>query len=300
PTLQCHDCGFIAGCPHCDSRLTLHKRAAELRCHHCDWRIRAPQHCPQCQSRQLAACGVGTEQVEAVLAQKFPGYPLYRVDRDSMQRQGAMAALVDAVKSGQPGLLLGTQMLTKGHHFPDVTLVGLLDTDAALFSADFRGSERMGQLLTQVAGRAGRARKPGRVLLQTHYPDHPLLQLLLARGYHDYASNLLLERQQTAMPPYGYLLLLRAEANDPHGAESFLSELRQRSAAGVASGAQFVGPIPAPLQRKRGRFRAQMLVSCPDRAAAQQSAETLVAQAEALPRSKRLHWSLDVDPQDMS
>ena len=299
PTLQCHDCGFVAGCPHCDARLTLHKRAAELRCHHCDWRVPEPSLCPQCQSRQLSACGVGTEQAEAVLADKFPDYPVYRVDRDSMQRRGAMAALVKAVNRGRPALLLGTQMLTKGHHFPDVTLVGLLDTDAALFSADFRGPERMGQLLTQVAGRAGRASKPGRVLLQTHYPDHPLLQLLLARGYHEYARQLLLERQQTSMPPYGHLLLLRAEAKDLRSAENFLNALRQQCANHVSGAAQFVGPIPAPLQRKRGRFRAQLLLSCPDRPAIQHAAGVLISRAEALPAGKRLRWSVDVDPQDM-
>jgi len=168
-----------------------------------------------------------------------------------------------------------------------------------MFSADFRGAERMGQLLTQVAGRAGRASKPGRVMLQTHYPDHPLLQLLLERGYHEFSINLLQERQQTGMPPYGHLLLLRAEATDPQAAENFLRELRLRSCNVVARGAQFVGPIPAPLQRKRGRFRVQMLLSCPSRKAAQHSADMLVEQAEALPASKRLRWSLDVDPQDM-
>jgi primosomal protein N' (replication factor Y) len=299
PTLQCHSCGFVAGCPHCDSRLTLHKRAAELRCHHCDWRTPLPRRCPQCQSGELAASGVGTEQAEAVLAQKFPDFPLYRVDRDSMQPKGAMESLVKAANSGRPALLLGAQMLTKGHHFPDVTLVGLLDTDAALFSADFRGAERMGQLLTQVAGRAGRASKPGRVMLQTHYPDHPLLLLLLARGYHEYARSLLLERQQTAMPPYGYLLLVRAEARDLSNAENFLHTLRQQAVSLPGLEAQFVGPIPAPLQRKRGFYRAQMLVSCPNRSAAQQAAEILVARAEALPEGKRLRWSLDVDPQDM-
>jgi primosomal protein N' (replication factor Y) len=299
PTLQCHDCGWIAGCKHCDARMTLHKRAGELRCHHCDWRTSSPHNCPDCKSRQLAASGVGTEQAEAILQEKYSRYPLFRVDRDSMQRAGAMASLLEAVHSGKPAVLVGTQMLTKGHHFPDVTLVGLLDTDAAMFSADFRGAERMGQLLTQVAGRAGRASKPGRVMLQTHYPDHPLLQMLLGQGYHEFSITLLQERQQTGMPPYGHLLLLRAEAADPRTAEVFLGELRQRCRNAVAPGTQFIGPIPAPLQRKRGRFRVQMLLSCPSRAAAQYSAEVLVEQAGELPASKRLRWSLDVDPQDM-
>jgi primosomal protein N' (replication factor Y) len=299
PTLQCHDCGFVAGCPHCDARLTLHKRAAELRCHHCDWRCTLPARCPQCQSSRLQPTGVGTEQVESVLQTQFPDTPLYRVDRDVIQRRGAMEEVLAEVNTGAACLLLGTQMLTKGHHFPDVTLVGVLDTDAAMFSADFRGPERMGQLLTQVAGRAGREHKPGRVYLQTHYPDHPLLQVLLDRGYREFAELLLQERQQTGMPPFGFLLLMRAESNSQRSAEDFLGELRQQTAARLDPSVQMIGPLPAPMQRRSGRFRSQLAVTSNNRAAAQSAGDLLVALAEAMPGGKNLRWSLDVDPQDM-
>ena len=295
PTLQCHDCGFVASCRHCDARLTLHRRAGELRCHHCEWRIPVPGRCPQCESRQLNPRGVGTERTETTLSRCFPNYPVHRVDRDSMQRRLAMDELVEAVHRGEPCILLGTQMLTKGHDFPGVTLVGLLDTDAALFSADFRGPERMGQLLTQVSGRAGRADKPGRVLLQTHYPDHPLLKTLLEAGYEDFAGQLLEERRLVGLPPFGQMALVRAEAAQLERAEQFLAALRQgveRSQGSV----QLMGPLPAPLQRKSGRFRAQLLLLARSRASLRQAAKRLLATAEELPEGKRLRWSLDIDP----
>lgn len=296
-SLQCHDCGYVAGCRHCDSRLTLHRNAGELRCHHCDWRQPIPHKCPDCSSRSLNIRGVGTEQAESILQKLFPQYPLHRVDRDSMQRRGAMQEVIDAVQTGAPCILLGTQMLTKGHHFPDVTLVGLLDTDGALFSPDFRGPERMGQLLVQVGGRAGRANKPGRVMLQTHYPDHPLLVTLLEQGYEDYARKLLEERRQAGFPPYGQLLLMRAEARSMELAEAFLQQIKQTLAKNGL--ARYVGPLPAPLQRKSGRYRTQLVVISTSRGAAQRVGDEITALAEALPEGKRLRWSLDVDPVDM-
>ena len=295
--LQCHDCGYVAECRHCDSRLTLHRGAGELRCHHCDWRQHIPRNCPDCSSRSLNMRGVGTEQTETVLQRLLPEYPLHRVDRDSMQRRGAMEDVLNAVHTGAPCILLGTQMLTKGHHFPDVTLVGLLDTDGALFSPDFRGPERMGQLLTQVGGRAGRANKPGRVMVQTHYPDHPLLLTLLKQGYAEYALKLLAERRQAGFPPYGQLLLVRAEARSMEQAEEFLGSIKQQLAG--QGPVQYVGPLPAPLQRKSGRYRAQLLVISSSRLASQKAGDAIVELATTLPQGKRLRWSLDVDPQDM-
>ncbi len=295
--LQCHDCGYVAECRHCDSRLTLHRSAGELRCHHCDWRQRIPSNCPECGSRSLNTRGVGTEQTEAMLQNLLPQYPLFRVDRDSMQRRGAMEEVLRAVQTGAPCILLGTQMLTKGHHFPDVTLVGLLDTDGALFSPDFRGPERMGQLVTQVGGRAGRADKTGRVILQTHYPDHPLLLTLLEQGYAGFALKLLEERLQAGFPPYGQLLLVRAEARSMEQAEEFLRIIKQQLAGGDQ--VHYVGPLPAPLQRKSGRYRTQLLVISNSRSAAQKAGDAIVGLAQTLPQAKRLRWSLDVDPQDM-
>jgi primosomal protein N' (replication factor Y) len=297
-SLQCHDCGYVADCRHCDAHLTLHRQAAELRCHHCDWRQSLPRTCPDCNSAALSTRGVGTEQTEAVLHKLYPSIPIHRVDRDSMQKRGAMEALIGKVHSGEPCILLGTQMLTKGHHFPDVTLVGLLDTDGALFSPDFRGPERMGQLLTQVGGRAGRADKPGRVMLQTHYPDHPLLAALLSNGYGAYAEMLLAQRRQSDLPPFRHLLLFRSQATHMQQAEEFLQQLRNDGESRLA-GSQFVGPLPAPMQRRGGRFRAQLLISCNSRQRAQATAEAIIRTAATLPAGKRLRWSLDVDPLDM-
>ena len=295
PTLQCHDCGYIADCRHCDARLTLHRSAGELRCHHCEWRMSIPASCPQCKSRQLNAQGVGTERIEAELKRAFPDYPVHRVDRDSMQRGKAMEELIAAVRPGDPCILLGTQMLTKGHHFPDVTLVALLDTDAALFSADFRGPERMGQLLTQVAGRAGRAAKAGRVIVQTHYPDHPLLNTLLESGYDEFAERLLEDRQRSGLPPFGHMAMARAEAAEAERAETFLAGLRlalERERCPV----QLIGPLPSPLQRKAGRFRYQLMILASSRAVLKHAAVALADAAGTLPESRRLRWSLDIDP----
>ena len=212
-----------------------------------------------------------------------------------MQHREAMEELIARVQTGDPCILLGTQMLTKGHHFPNVTLVGLLDTDAALFSADFRGPERMGQLLTQVSGRAGRADKPGKVILQTHYPDHPLLNTLLASGYEEFAMELLDARREPGLPPFGQLALARAEAGDLERAERFLRSLRQAMEAKGCT-VQLVGPLPAPLQRKSGRFRCQLVMLATSRAVLKHAVTTLLASAERLPEAKRLRWSLDIDP----
>ena len=300
PILQCHDCGFIAGCRHCDARLTLHRGARELRCHHCGWRCQLISECPDCHSRQLASRGVGTEQTESVLEQEFPDYPLYRVDRDSMQRRGAMDTLLERVNSGEPCVLLGTQMLTKGHHFPGVTLVGLLDVDGGLFSTDFRGAERLGQLLTQVGGRAGREGRGGRVILQTHYPDHPLLTTLIDRGYREYANMLMQERQTTGLPPYGRLAMVRADASSPEAAEKFLTELRRLATPAAVNQTQLVGPLPAPLHRRGGRYRSQLLLISETRAAAQRMAAQLVALAGGIEGARQLRWSIDIDPQEMN
>ncbi len=307
PTLQCHDCGFVAGCRHCDARLVLHRRAAQLRCHHCDWYTPVYRECPACRSRRWMVSGLGTEQIEEALLVQFPGYPIYRVDRDSMQRRGAMDAVFETVSGGAPCILLGTQMLTKGHHFPEVTLVGLVDVDGALFSPDFRGPERLGQLLTQVSGRAGREQKPGHVLLQTHFPDHPLLQTLLREGYGKFARGLLEQRRSSGMPPFGHLLLLRAEAAQAEPAQRFLERLRDQLQHQVRGGPEdgrqgvftCIGPLPSPLSRRKDRFRCQLLVLAGTRQAAQRCARQLLELVQAQPPGRGLRWSLDVDPQDM-
>ena len=211
-SLLCHHCGWIAACGRCDAYYTWHQGSRRLHCHHCDSQRPVPSHCPECGSPDLQGTGVGTEQVEALLAARFPHYQTIRIDRDSTRRKGELEAHLDGIRSGKYQILIGTQMLAKGHHFPNVTLVGLLDVDGALFSQDFRATERLAQLYTQVAGRAGRASKPGLVVLQSHHPEHLLLQDLVHNGYHHFARTCLQERQQLGLPPFAFQALLRSEA----------------------------------------------------------------------------------------
>ncbi len=299
PTLRCHDCGWIAGCRHCDARLTLHRRQRRLRCHHCGAGQPVPAHCPQCRSASLLTAGLGTEQAEEFLRERFTDWPVFRVDSDSMRGRDAMLNLIGEINRGQPCVLLGTQMLTKGHHFPAVSLVAVIDADAMLFSADFRGEERMAQLLTQVAGRAGRAERPGRVLLQTHYPDHPAVRAVLELGYHQQACTMLERRRESGMPPAGQLVLLRTDCADAACGEEFLRRVRQQVEPGLPGSCSLIGPLPSPMPRRAGKFRCQLILSSPDRRSARTAAAALVAHAETLPRRRGLNWSVDVDPQEI-
>ncbi len=299
PTLQCHDCGWVAGCSECDARLTQHRRQRRLRCHHCGASKSMINRCPECSSEQLLSLGLGTEKADDFLRERFPHHPVYRVDSDSMQGKGTMQALVNQINQGEPCILLGTQMLTKGHHFPAVTLVGIIDMDGLLFSTDFRGEERSAQLITQVAGRAGRAETPGTVMLQTHHPDHPGLLAILNQDYHQQARAMLNIRKLAGQPPFGQLLILRTDCQDASCGEQFLRDLRSNSQSQLPPGVALIGPLPAPMQRRAGRFRSQLLVHTTQRGLSHLAARTLVMEAQRLPARKGLNWSLDVDPQDM-
>lgn len=297
PTLLCHDCGWIAQCPHCDTRLTVHAGAKQLRCHHCDFRQPLAKSCPSCKSPQLEFRGPGTERLELALRDLFPAAPVIRIDRDTTQRKHALREKIAEIKQQQPCILVGTQMLAKGHHFPAVTLVVMIDIDGGLFSADLRGPERMGQVLTQVAGRAGRAEKMGRVLVQTHHPEHELIGDLVRTGYHDFARKLLAERRITGAPPFTYFALLRADARAMADAEHVLAAIREHIAG---LGVQVFGPLPAPLSRRAGMFRAQLLLSAPQRAPLHRAVQAAVNFAEQLPAARRVKWSVDIDPIDFS
>jgi primosomal protein N' (replication factor Y) len=299
PTLQCHDCGWIAECADCDARLTVHRRRRRLRCHHCGASRALPHTCPECFGENLLTAGLGTEQTEDYLRAEFTRWPVYRVDSDSMQGRHAMQDMVEEINRGEACILLGTQMLAKGHHFPAVGLVAVIDTDAMLFSPDFRGEERMAQLLTQVAGRAGRDRHIGRVLLQTHHPDHPLLRGLLTRHYPELARELLQHRIDAGLPPSGQLMLVRSDCSDADRGDAFLQQLRAAVTGSLPKGCHLIGPLPSPMQRRAGKFRSQLVVTAPGRGAGKVAAQILVRQAEQLPVRGDLKWFIDVDPSDV-
>jgi primosomal protein N' (replication factor Y) len=302
PALECHDCGWLANCNHCDARMTVHQTPRHLHCHHCDHQRALPRRCPACNSTKIQPLGQGTERSELVLQELFPDHKVIRVDRDSTRNKNSMQKLLADVHTGEPCILVGTQMLAKGHHFEDVTLVVIIDADAGLFSTDFRGPERMGQLLLQVAGRAGRAEKPGRVLLQSHHTDHPLVQTLVQQGYHALAELILQERQITQLPPFRQLALLRAESKQAQFAVAFLQQARQ-----IAETLQppspllgYLGPLPAMMEKRGDRFRYQLQISAAQRKPLQYLLRQLALQLEASPLASKVRWSLDVDPQEMA
>jgi primosomal protein N' (replication factor Y) len=299
PTLICHDCGWVAECRRCDARMTLHQREQQLRCHHCGGQRPLDRLCPACGDSDLRPLGQGTERVEQALAEHFPNAERLRIDRDTTRRKGELNRLLERAQSGQARLLLGTQMLAKGHHFPKVTLVGILNVDQGLFGTDFRASERMAQLLIQVAGRAGRHDRPGQVVIQTHHPEHPLLQLLIRQGYPAFARAALAEREAARLPPANHIALVRAEATQPSLPVSFLDHVRQQTEQLDRPGIEIWGPVPATMERRAGRFRAQLLLQSGDRGGLQSLLGTLVRQLEQSKEARRVRWSVDVDPADL-
>jgi primosomal protein N' (replication factor Y) len=299
PTLICHACGWVANCKRCDARLTLHLSPRYLHCHHCSATQAVYNTCPACQSSNLLPIGLGTERLEQTLSQHFPDVPIARIDRDTTRRKGAMQKMLDAIHEGSSRILIGTQMLAKGHHFPNVTLVAIVNGDDGLYSTDFRASERTAQLLMQVAGRAGRADRPGEVLIQTHNPDHPLLSKLITEGYSHFTTLALSERQSALLPPYAHLALLRAEALQKEKPLAFLQEVKKIALSLMPKDAFILGPIPAPMEKRAGRFRAQLLLQSTQRQLLQSSLPSLIKEIESLKIAKRVRWSLDVDPIEM-
>ena len=300
PSLVCHDCGEAVHCTRCDAHMTLHRRPPRLHCHHCDRQTPIPRACEHCASTTLRPLGSGTERIEDRLTELFPDFPVQRVDRDSTQSREAFDRLMQQVNSGDPQLLVGTQMLAKGHHFPDVTLVVILNVDAGLLSADFRAMERTAQLLLQVAGRAGRAQKPGTVLIQTQHPQHPILGTLLERGYLAYASQELKSRQSLDLPPFSYQAIVRAEAQRQGWAEAYLMRLRQLldQAGAEQMGLLLAGPFPANMEKRAGVFRAQLVLTGGKRKALQYLLRQAREWIESDPEAPRVRLSIDVDPVD--
>lgn len=296
PVLLCYSCGWHAECPRCEHPMTLHAGRRVLICHHCDATARVPPECPSCAAPDLKPQGQGTERLEEALTAQFPDVPVLRIDRETTRRRDAFEHLLEGLHEDKPAILVGTQMLAKGHDLPNLTLVAIVGVDEGLLSVDFRASERLAQLVVQVAGRAGRAKKPGRVLLQTHHPEHPLLRQLLAQGYAASANTLLDERRSVQLPPFGHQVLLRADAHQREHVDAFLGEAAQ-ALAGLPL--QLAGPMPAPMPLRAGRHRGQLLIEADTRSALHGALRPWYPALSALPSARRVRWSLDVDPIDL-
>ena len=294
PTLLCTACGWIAPCRECDARLTVHLSAGRLRCHHCGFDTELPKRCPQC-GFAVKPVGQGTERIEESLASLFPGVTLARLDRDVVRRRGDMEEVMRRMSSGEARILVGTQMVTKGHDFPNVTLVVVLNADQGLFSTDFRAPERLAQTIVQVAGRAGRGTKPGEVLIQTEFPGHPLLLSLLSEGYDGFARTALTEREQASWPPFSRLAAVRDSAKTAASALEFLTEAR-KLAGTPPRGLKLLGPVPAAMSKRAGRYHAQLLIEGADRSSLHHFLDSWLPAVEQLQSARRVRWALDVDP----
>jgi primosomal protein N' (replication factor Y) len=295
PTLICASCGHIAGCERCDSRLTVHAHSRELRCHHCGASRALDANCREC-GETVKPLGEGTQRVEEALAKRFPDHVITRVDSDSTQRKGAMHAVLEHATTGEADILVGTQMLSKGHHFPKLTLVGIVNADQGLFGTDFRSAERMAQSIVQVAGRAGRESRRGEVLIQTAFPDNPFWATLMEGGYERVANEALSEREITRWPPFTWLALLRAAAHKHRDALEFLEQARQRIASEADDTLRVLGPVDAPMARKAGRYRVQLLLQSSDRRTLHALLARLRPALEEEPLARKVRWSIDVDP----
>ena len=299
PTMLCYQCGWTATCQHCDANMTYHDSSKELRCHHCGTVQPVFLHCPECQSHELHFIGQGTERIEEQLHQYFPNANIARIDSDSTRKKYAMDNLLTQIHNGELDILIGTQMLAKGHHFPKVTLVGVINIDGGLYSADFRGSERVAQLLMQVSGRAGRADHAGEVIVQTYNPDHPLLVHLIRENYASFAKAALLERQNTEFPPFNRLALFRAESEKAQVAKQFLEKVKTHLMTFNKNQlVMILGPVAAPMEKKASKFRMQLLLQSTRRDVLHQLLSKALPDLPTIAKTK-VSWSLDIDPQDL-
>jgi primosomal protein N' (replication factor Y) len=296
PVLMCQSCGWYGNCDRCDAHLTWHRRSGKLCCHHCGHQRRAPVLCPDCAADGLIGAGEGTQQLEENLIQRFPDVSVLRFDRDRVSRKGVMDQQLEDVRRGEACLLVGTQMLAKGHHFPAVTLVVIVNIDQAMYSADYRALERMGQMILQVAGRAGRSDKPGTVILQTLHPEHAALDLLLNSGYEDYAAQLLEEREMAGLPPSGYQALLRAEAHEKGMVEDFLRQALRVFPEGCS---RIFGPMPAIMERRDGRSRMYLVLLSDSRSGLHGQIDGWLPRIRELHLARKIRWSVDIDPQEL-
>lgn len=297
PVLMCYKCGWHQNCKRCDSNMILHSAKSILRCHHCEAKVSIPDICPKCGAPDINPIGHGTQKLEDCLSRHFPEANIARVDKDSVYTKKQLNDVLKGVHDGSINILIGTQMLAKGHHFPNLALVAIVDIDGALFSADFRATERMGQLITQVAGRTGRGDYLGKVVLQTTHPENHLLNTLVYKGYHDFLKLLVQERQDSQLPPYSYQVLFRAETKTPNTANDFLKTIK--TLITNKQSISCLGPIAAPMEKRQGFYRAQLLLQANTRQALQAQLQNIIPQIDATKIARRVRWSIDVDPLEM-
>jgi primosomal protein N' (replication factor Y) len=296
PVLTCTCCGWISHCTRCAANLVLHLADGRLRCHHCGFECRVPKACPSCGNQDIQPFGRGTQRLEVVLAERFPQARILRVDRDSAKSRKQWEVLVEKIYGGEADILVGTQMLAKGHDFPKLTLVGALGADSALFAADWRAPERLFAQLMQVAGRAGRAELPGEVLIQTQFPEHPLYAALVRHDYPSFANEQLREREQAGFPPYTYQAMLRAEAPQIADSLAFLASARAWPQLAAHGDVMLYDPVPMRLARRANLERAQLLIESPSRRALQIFLGEWGVALDAIKAPSRLRWHLEVDP----
>jgi len=299
PALVCGSCGWMPECKRCSARMVFHRAAKRLKCHHCGAEARAPTLCGDCGSSDLHPAGQGSERIEDALTAAFPSLRIARVDRDSTRKRGSAERIFLAAEKGEIDILVGTQMLTKGHDFPKMTLVGVINADGAVFSADFRAAERMAQQLMQVAGRAGRAQLPGRVLIQTRFIEHPVYRAVATHSYAAFVAAALTERRMMHLPPYSYLALLRSESRDVEKLDAFMARAQQLARELVQVETLRVWePVTATLERKAGYVRKQLMVQADSRRALQQFLTAWIEPLRAAD-TRAVRWAVDVDPIDV-
>ena len=295
PTLVCSACGAVAECVRCDARMTVHAASDRLLCHHCGAMRRLDRQCGECGGPVLPL-GHGTERLEEALTGHFPDYRVTRIDSDSTRARGSMTRALALATTGESEILVGTQMLSKGHHFPNLTLVVVINADQGLFSTDFRGTERLAQSLVQVAGRAGREHRQGEVVIQTAFAGHPFWAALLRGGYERVAAAALTERRVAGWPPFSRLALMRAAAARKQDTFRFLDAVKRQADKAREGDVRVLGPVSAPMERKAGRFRGQLLFQGHDRQALHRLLKALELRLERDSLARRIRWSIDVDP----
>ena len=298
PSMICKVCGWISNCERCDALMTVHKNPLKLHCHHCEAQKPYPNKCQSCDSNDFLTYGFGTEKIEEFLQNYFPDIKTLRIDSDSTRKKETLNEYFSEIREGKPMILLGTQLLAKGHHFPDVTLVGIIDADSGLFSADFRGSERVAQLMTQVSGRAGRDKKPGRVILQSYCPDHPQIEEIITGSYDKFAKKLLGERKSLKIPPFSFQAKIFAESPKSLISRDFILNLLNQSKIDekIRMNVRVIGPLPSVMEKKSGVYRWELSIFSKSRSNLHKYLDVMQSRLYDPKLSKQVRWSIDVDP----